>query len=323
MIGVIAGDIAGSRFEFNNFKSKKFRLYHKRCRPTDDSVMSLAAAKAILDCDKDCNVLSDYAVRNMQELGRIYKNAGYGGTFFKWIWASHPHPYNSFGNGAAMRISPCGYAADSLEEAKALSAAVTRISHDHPEGMKGAEAVATVIYLARTGSSREEIRKYIEDNYYRLDFTIDEIRPHYQFDVTCQGSVPVALEAFLESTDFEDAIRLAVSAGGDSDTIGAMTGSVAEAYYGVPEDIIETVIDYLDAHQMEILYYFEKRYPSKAISPDAENQTVFDILDRSVDKIIPAGTQIIVNGIDPDGSCHGFVEREQMIPDFSSFDQKA
>ena len=259
----------------------------------------------------------------MQELGRIYKNAGYGGTFFKWIWASHPHPYNSFGNGAAMRISPCGYAADSLEEAKALSAAVTRISHDHPEGMKGAEAVATVIYLARTGSSREEIRKYIEDNYYRLDFTIDEIRPHYQFDVTCQGSVPVALEAFLESTDFEDAIRLAVSAGGDSDTIGAMTGSVAEAYYGVPEDIIETVIDYLDARQMEILYYFEKRYPSKAISPDAENQTVFDILDRSVDKIIPAGTQIIVNGIDPDGSCHGFVEREQMIPDFSSFDQKA
>ena len=323
MIGVIAGDIAGSRFEFNNFKSKKFRLYHKRCRPTDDSVMSLAVAKAILDCDKDCNVLSDYAVRNMQELGRIYKNAGYGGTFFKWIWASHPHPYNSFGNGAAMRISPCGYAADSLEEAKALSAAVTRISHDHPEGMKGAEAVATVIYLARTGSSREEIRKYIEDNYYRLDFTIDEIRPHYQFDVTCQGSVPVALEAFLESTDFEDAIRLAVSAGGDSDTIGAMTGSVAEAYYGVPEDIIETVIDYLDAHQMEILYYFEKRYPSKAISPDAENQTVFDILDRSVDKIIPARTQIIVNGIDPDGSCHGFVEREQMIPDFSSFDQKA
>ena len=311
MIGAIAGDIAGSRFEFNNFKSKKFRLYHKRCRPTDDSVMSLAAAKAILDCDKDCNVLSDYAVRNMQELGRIYKNAGYGGTFFKWIWASHPHPYNSFGNGAAMRISPCGYAADSLEEAKTLSAAVTRISHDHPEGMKGAEAVATVIYLARTGSNREEIRKYIEDNYYRLDFTIDE------------GSVPVALEAFLESTDFEDAIRLAISVGGDSDTIGAMTGSVAEAYYGVPEDIIETVIGYLDARQMEILYYFEKRYPSKAISSDEENQTVFDILDRSVDKIIPAGTQIIVNGIDPDGSCHGFVEREQMIPDFSSFDQKA
>ena len=323
MIGAIAGDIAGSRFEFNNFKSKKFRLYHKRCRPTDDSVMSLAAAKAILDCEGDWSSLSDYAVRNMQELGRIYRNAGYGGTFFKWIWADHPFPYNSFGNGAAMRISPCGYAAGSLEEAKALSAAVTRISHDHPEGMKGAEAVATVIYLARTGSSREEIRQYIEDNYYSLDFTIDQIRPRYQFDVTCQGSVPVALEAFLESTDFEDAIRLAISVGGDSDTIGAMTGSVAEAYYGVPEEIIDEVIAYLDARQMEILYYFEKRYPSKAISSDEENRTVFDVLDQSVDKIIPAGTEIMVNQIDPDGSYHGIVEREKMIPDFSSFDKKA
>jgi type I restriction enzyme M protein len=156
-----------------------------------------------------------------------------------------------------MRISPCGYAAGSLEEAKDLSAAVTRISHDHPEGMKGAEAVATVIYLARTGSSREEIRQYIEDNYYSLDFTIDQIRPRYQFDVTCQGSVPVALEAFLESTDFEDAIRLAISVGGDTDTIGAMTGSVAEAYYGVPEELKAECRLRLSEDLLEALERFE------------------------------------------------------------------
>lgn len=190
-----------------------------------------------------------------------------------------------------MRVSPCGYAANSLEEAKNLSAMVTRVSHDHPEGMKGAEAIAVAVFLARTGKSKEEIRKFIVENYYDIGFTLDQIRKNYKFDVSCQGSVPVALEAFLEAADFEDAVRNAISVGGDSDTIGAMAGAVAEAYYGIPEGLIERAINYLDARQMEILYYFEKKYPSKSLDEDGTaSRTIFDVLDDCVDKVIPAGT---------------------------------
>ena len=247
MIGALIGDIAGSRFERVNHKSKEFELFDKKCRPTDDSVMSLAIAKAILDCEGDFGELSQKAINAMQELGRIYKNAGYGGTFIKWIWAEDPQPYNSYGNGSAMRVGPCGFAAANLEEAKAFSDSVTKVSHDHPEGMKGAEAIAAAVFLAKSGKSKEEIRAYILDNYYDIGFTLDQIRKKYKFDVSCQGSVPVALEAFFESADFEDAVRNAISVGGDSDTVGAMAGAVAEAYYGVPEGIIDRAIEYLDA----------------------------------------------------------------------------
>lgn len=171
----------------------------------------------------------------MQELGRIYKNAGYGGNFSKWIRSVHPRPYKSYGNGSAMRVSPCGFAARNMEEAKKLSEMVTKVSHNHPEGLKGAEAISVCVFLARSGWKKEKIRNYVKKNYYDIAFTIDQIRPSYHFDVSCQGSVPVALEAFFESADFEDAIRNAVSVGGDSDTIACMAGAVAEAYYGVPE----------------------------------------------------------------------------------------
>lgn len=322
MIGAIIGDIAGSRFERASHKSKEFELFDKKCRPTDDSVMSLAIAKAVLDCEGSFEDLSQKAVSCMQELGRQYKNAGYGGNFYKWIWTDDPQPYNSYGNGSAMRISPCGFAASSLEEAKELSAKVTEVSHNHPEGMKGAEAIAVAIFLARSGVKKEEIREYILANYYEIGFTLDQIRKTYRFDVSCQGSVPVALEAFFESTDFEDAIRNAISVGGDSDTIAAITGSVAEAYYGVPEGIIDSVIYFLDSRQMEILYYFEKKYPAKAQDEDGEaTLSVFEVIDESVDKVIPTGTPLRVDEEYPNGAVHAWVDTDMMQPDFSSFDK--
>ena len=320
MIGAIIGDVVGSRFEWDNLKSKDFDLFTRECHVTDDSVMSLAVAKAILDSEGDYTDLSAKAVEEMQQLGRMYIHAGYGGRFIKWLLTMNPKPYNSFGNGSAMRVSACGYAAKNIEEAKELAAKVTEVTHNHPEGMKGAEAVATAIFLARTGKSMDEIREYITENYYIIDFTLDEIRDEYKFDVSCQGSVPVAFEAFFESKDFEDAIRNAISVGGDSDTIGAITGSIAEAYYGVPEAIIENVIEYLDGTQMKILYYFEEKFPSKAIEED-EDVIVFDVLDTCVDKIIPQGTPIRVREELGNNVVKANVDPSYLVPDFASFDK--
>ena len=235
MLGAIIGDIAGSRFEWNNHKSKDFDLLTYRCRPTDDSVMSLAVAKAILQSKENGTDLAREATSCMQEFGRKYPDAGYGGMFSSWISAKNHQPYNSFGNGAAMRISPCGFAASTLDEAIWMARAVTGVTHNHPEGMKAAEAVSAAIFLARNGKSLLEILDYIESRYYKIDFTLDSIRASYSFDVTCQGSVPQAFAAFFESTGFEDAIRNAISIGGDSDTIAAITGGMAEAYYGIPD----------------------------------------------------------------------------------------
>ena len=262
MIGALIGDIAGSRFEWNNIKTKEFELLSAegRCRPTDDSVMSLAVAKAILNCGGGYAELSRQAVACMQELGRAYPHAGYGGGFRRWLLADHPHPYRSYGNGAAMRVSPCGFAAASLEEAISLADAVTKVTHNHPEGMKAAEAVASAIFLARSGKSLPEIRAYIEDCFYPIDFTLDGIRPTYSFDVTCQGSVPQAFAAFFESTGFEDAVRNAVSIGGDSDTIAAIAGGMAEAYYGVPAALREQALTFLDETQRGILTAFEAKF---------------------------------------------------------------
>ena len=262
MLGAIIGDIAGSRFEWHNHKNKDFELlsHIKGCRPTDDSVMSLAVAQAILDCTGDYQNLSLRAIERMQEYGRKYPHAGYGGKFHQWIYDSDPRPYNSWGNGAAMRVSACGFAAGSIEEAKMLSKSVTEVTHNHPEGLKGAEATAVAIYLAKAGKSMVEIRDYIEEHYYKIKFKLDDIRADYTFDVSCQGSVPQALEAFFESIGFEDAIRNAISIGGDSDTIAAIAGGVAEAYYGIPADIRKLALTFLDAEQLEILNAFESKY---------------------------------------------------------------
>lgn len=266
MLGAIIGDIAGSRFEWNNIKTKDFELFTQRCEPTDDSIMSLALCKAILDFNGDYDRLSKDAVKYMHEVGRHYPDCGYGGRFYHWMFSQEEaKPYNSYGNGSAMRVSACGFAADSLEQAILLSDAVTRVSHNHPEGMKGARAVAAAIYLAKTGKTVSEIREYINEHYYKLDFSLDEIRRDYEFDVTCQGSTPQAIEAFLESVSFEDAIRNAVSIGGDSDTIAAMAGGIAEAYYGIPADIREKAMTFLDERLSGILLAFEEKYPPKVI----------------------------------------------------------
>ncbi len=257
MLGAIIGDIAGSRFEWDNIKSKDFELFTDRCRTTDDSIMSLAVANAILECNGNYDILSSKTVRYMQELGQLYPNAGYGGHFFHWLYDANPQPYNSWGNGSAMRVSAAGFAAKSLEEAIELSRKVTEVTHNHPEGIKGAEATAVAVYLAKTGKTIDDIRAYINANYYTIDFTLDDIRADYEFDVSCQGSVPQALEAFFESTDFEDAIRNAISIGGDSDTIAAIAGGIAEAYYGIPKDIRDNAMIYLDERLAKILIDFE------------------------------------------------------------------
>lgn len=197
----------------------------------------------------------------MQALGRKYPDCGFGGHFYKWLFSSDPQPYNSFGNGAAMRVSVAGFAANSLDEAKLIARKITEVTHNHPEGLKAAEAVTVAIYMARKGSSMLEIRDVITRNYYSLGFTLDEIRPTYRFDVSCQGSVPQAFEAFFESTDFEDAIRNAISIGGDSDTIAAICGGIAEAYYGIPSNLRKHVLTFLDKDQLQILVDFENKYP--------------------------------------------------------------
>lgn len=263
MLGAIIGDIAGSRFEFHNRRSKNFTLLHENCAFTDDSVMSLAVCEALLRTAPDFRNLDREAIACMREIGQPYPHCGYGGRFYHWMYTDDPEPYHSYGNGAAMRVSGCGWAAGSLEEAKSLSKAVTAVTHDHPEGLKGAESTAAAIYLAREGRSKDEIRDYITKNYYPIGFTLDEIRDTYQFSETCQKSVPQAFEAFFESAGFEDAIRGAVSIGGDSDTIAAIAGSVAEAYYGIPAALRERAAAFLDGRLSKILIAFEKRYPPK------------------------------------------------------------
>lgn len=260
MIGAIIGDIVGSRFEFNNHRDKNFVLFTDECQVTDDSIMTLAVAKAIMETEKRIkpslggddydsgyySLIEDMTIKYMQEIGRKYPNCGYGGMFSEWVFSNDPEPYNSFGNGAAMRISPVGFAARTESEACWLSEVITGVTHDHEEGLKGAEATAVAIYMAQRGYTKKEIRDKIISNYYALDFTIDEIKDTYQFNETCQDTVPQAIEAFLESHSFEDAIRNAISIGGDSDTIAAITGAIAEAYYGVPEELKEVALSYLD-----------------------------------------------------------------------------
>ncbi len=238
MLGAIIGDIVGSVYEFESDKTKNFELFTEKSRLTDDSLMTVAVgcacAKANLGNEED---FKSWVVYYMRKIGREFPSAGYGYHFFRWIKDDSMGAYNSFGNGTAMRVSPVAWVAKSLEETEKLAKWSAEVTHNHPEGVKGAQAVAAAIHLARVGKTKSEIKEYIEKNYYALNFTLDEIRPTYEFDVTCQGSVPQAIQCFLESTDFEDAIRNAVSLGGDGDTQAAIAGAIAEAHYGIPEKI--------------------------------------------------------------------------------------
>lgn len=278
MFGAILGDIIGSPFEFDmGDKSKKFPLFSDDSMFTDDTVMTLAVFYAFFKFQNrtenkyklgwyythvaptEENMLKDLLCESMQYWGRKYPYAGYGGNFNSWLYNETPIPYNSFGNGSAMRVSSVGWYAKSLEETELIAKVTAEVSHNHPEGIKGAVATAGAVFLARTGSTMDEIKQYIS-KYYSIDFTIDEIRPLYDYDITCQGTVPQAMQAFFESESFEDAIRNAISIGGDSDTLAAITGAVAEAYYGIPDDLKETALSYLDERLLNITERFEEKY---------------------------------------------------------------
>ncbi len=254
MLGAIAGDTIGSPYEANPIKTADFPLFAEESVFTDDSVLTAATAHAILNA-------SDYGSA-YRSFGRMYRNAGYGGTFIEWIFSSNPRPYNSWGNGSAMRVSPVGLAFDSEQEVLTEARKSAAVTHNHPEGIKGAQATALAVYLARTGLAREQIKSDIQARFgYDLDRRLDEIRRHYRFDVSCQGTVPEAIIAFLESTDFEDAVRKAVSLGGDSDTLACITGSIAHAYYRqIPHEIIRQVRSRLPCHLLAVLDRFADRY---------------------------------------------------------------
>jgi len=254
MIGAIAGDIIGSVYEWNRIKTKQFNLFSPNCYFTDDSVLTIALADAILNDE-------DYGV-TMKSYYRRYPLAGYGGLFHQWARSREIKPYNSWGNGAAMRISPVGFAFKSLEEVLTKAKQYTEITHNHPEGIKGAQATASAIYLARTGKTKKEIRSFIEKSFgYNLSMTLDEIIPFYGFDESCQGTVPQAITAFLESEDFEDAIRDAISLGGDSDTLACITGGIGQAFYGgVPGFITQKVMEILDKDMRKITSEFMEVY---------------------------------------------------------------
>ena len=232
MTGAIAGDIIGSVYEFDNIKTTDFPLFTNESDYTDDTIMTVAVADWLLNGGDLAKV--------MQRYGREYPypTGGYGGRFSGWLREKDPLPYNSWGNGSAMRVSAVGWMFDSLGKTLEVAKETAVVTHNHPEGIKGAQATAAAIYLARTGKSKQDIKQYIETTFsYDLGRTCDEIRPFYRFNESCQGTVPEAIIAFLDSSDFENAICLAVSLGGDSDTLACITGGIAEAFYGIPEDI--------------------------------------------------------------------------------------
>ncbi len=254
MLGAIAGDVIGSVYEGSPIKTESFPLFHPRCRFTDDTVMTVAVAHAILES-------SDYAL-SMKIFGRKYPNAGYGSAFFHWIYEDAVLPYQSWGNGAAMRVSPVGFAFDDEETVLFEAKRTAEVSHNHPEGIKGAQATALAVFLARRGKEKEVIRQEISERFgYDLNRKVEDIRPSYRFDISCQGSVPEAILAFLESSNYEEAIRKAISLGGDSDTLACITGGIAQAYYhDIPLEIIQAVRQILPADLLNVVDRFNQRF---------------------------------------------------------------
>ena len=256
MLGAIFGDIVGSVYEFNNTNNYNFPLLSDRSRLTDDSLMTLAVAKALMKTwSQPDDAIRAALVREMRDFGRRYPNGGYGGRFRQWLVSDDPQPYGSFGNGSAMRVSPAGWLYGTMEETLHAAKLTAEVTHNHPEGIKGAQAIAAGIFLARSGQDKDAILEYLTENFgYDLTRTLDDIRPAYGFYEICQKSVPEAIRAFYEGTDYEDVIRKAVSLGGDSDTIACITGGIAEAYYkGIPNHIATSVWSLLPESLREIV----------------------------------------------------------------------
>lgn len=263
ILGAIAGDVIGSAYEFNPMKKLNFELFIDRAGHrnsssfTDDTVMTVAVADWLSN--------GGSLAKKMQNYGRLYPDAGYGGNFFRWIYAREPKAYNSFGNGSAMRVSPVGWAFNTLEETLDAAKESAEVSHNHPEGIKGAQAIASSVFMARKGKSKDEIKEYVMHAFdYDLNRTCNHIREDYSFDVSCQGSTPESIICFLESNDYESAVRLAVSLGGDADTMGAMAGGIAEAFYGdISNDIRKNVVKRLPEEFVEIMESFTEKVVSK------------------------------------------------------------
>lgn len=254
LVGAIAGDVVGSLYEACPIKTKEFPLFSRRSRFTDDSVMTVAVAEALLG-DRDF-------AASMKRWGRRYPAAGYGAAFGRWLMTDGDEPYNSWGNGSAMRVSAVGYACDSVGCVLQQAGDTAVVTHDHPEGIKGAQAVALAVFLARSGADKQQIKYELATRFkYDLHRPLDHIRPRYQFDVSCQGSVPESVIAFIESVDYEDAVRNAVSLGGDSDTMACIAGAIAQCYYGgVPQAIVSAVEDRLTGDMVEVLHRFERAF---------------------------------------------------------------
>ncbi len=254
MLGAIAGDIIGSVYEHSPVKTTAIEWFAPGCRFTDDTVLTVAVADAILS--------GRPYQETVREFGRRYPNAGYGASFFQWLASDHPAPYNSWGNGSAMRVSPVGFAFNDEDEVLEQARCSAAITHDHPEGIKGAQATALAIFLARDGQSKSSIKQRISEQFdYDLDRRLDEIRPHYHFDVSCQGSVPEAIIAFLESTDYQSAIGNAISLGGDADTQACIAGGIAEAFYGsVPDFLSSRALHLLPQDMIKVSTGFRSRF---------------------------------------------------------------
>lgn len=252
MLGAITGDIVGSVFEFDNVKDEAFPLFSEKSRFTDDSVLTCAVADALLSASSYKDKLKEYFL--------LYPKAGFGASFMRWGFSKEPKPYNSYGNGSAMRVSPVAYVFNDLELVLSEAKKSAEVTHNHTEGIKGAQAVAGSIFLARNGKTKEEIKSFFQERFgYMLDFDLVKLRKNYQYDITCQGTVPQAIFCFLISNDFEDAIRKAVSIGGDSDTVACITGSIAEAYYkGIPEAIKSEVLARLDDRLRDVVKKFSQ-----------------------------------------------------------------
>ena len=292
LLGAIAGDVIGSPYEFrrNNIKTTEFPLISENTRFTDDSVMTVAIAHALMKWKKgeeiDESEFEEAVKKSMLEFGHKYPYIGYGTKFAVWLGKSDPQPYGSYGNGSAMRVSPVAWYFDTLEDVERFAAASARPSHNHPEGIKGAQATAAAIFLSRTGKSKADIKSYISIRYgYDLNRTLDEIRPDYEFDATCQGSVPESIIAFLEGNSFEDVIRRAVSIGGDSDTIAAIAGSIAQGMYGIPDEIEKEIMPLLDDYLRDELKRWNNALSGRKDEPvekvkNGITEMVF-ILDRS------------------------------------------
>ena len=262
MYGAILGDMIGAPYEFDRGgKTKEFPLFSEGSRFTDDTVMAIAVAEALLNNPGSSDEeIKTALVTSMQKWGHQYPRAGYGRRFFGWLCAKHPEPYGSYGNGSAMRVSAAGWLYDTIEETRRIARLTAEVTHNHPEGIKGAEATASAIFLARNGASKEEIRDYIVREFgYDLSRTCDEIRPTYHHVESCQQTVPEAITAFLEGSDFEDVIRTAVSLGGDCDTLTCIAGSIAEAFYGVPEELKQSCRERLPEDMLGVLDHFSEK----------------------------------------------------------------